>query len=175
MSNNIPLESVGIGTKLEIPILVSSPLANPGKDGNPPIKFSVNPTLELLPPLTQAYYNTVIIEKLDVIYGITLEALIMIPFHSLNDYTIEAIQQFTFSDRGDIQLNIFITYKATEKKASTYVPYMVTLNLTETYLKEKSIKGSYGRVKTIKTFLVDTDPLSSRGTVTTVKNPTSGS
>jgi len=167
-ANNL-LEFIQDQTKLNTKdvLTVSSALADPRNEGNPPITFSNYDTLDLFPPLTQAYFKSN-----DVL---EVKSLILIPEHENNNYTIEAVQQFTLSDTGEIQLNIFITYKDSENKLNCYVPYMVTLELSNSYLESNGIKGNYRLVKTVKTFLINLDPVASRGTVTTVKpttNPT---
>ncbi|WP_430412691.1 hypothetical protein [Kordia sp.] len=79
---------------------------------------------------------------------------------------------FTLSDTGDAQLNIYISF---DYNNSIKTPDF-WFNAFNLRLGCKQMQGvDLNEIITAKVFLIDTDPSTTRGTVTTVKNPTSGS
>lgn len=78
---------------------------------------------------------------------------------------------YTLNDNGEPQLSIYICYVANEIPAKTYIikPFMI-------YFSSNSVKNGskqiipLNRIKAIKVFLVNRDPRTSRGTMTTVQH-----
>ncbi len=84
---------------------------------------------------------------------------------SPNSFSIN--QEFCISDSGESRLQFFISYDVKETKAVKFQGYQVSFKAVDKNLPD-GVK--FEDIKTIQTFLWDTDPVSSRGTVTNVQS-----
>lgn len=81
----------------------------------------------------------------------------------LNASSFTIFQDYSISETGEPRLQFFISYDAVETETTNFQAYQISFQSLPTVFLNKDIT-------TIQTFLWDTDPISSRGTVTTVQD-----
>lgn len=143
----------------------------PGTDITPTIETTANSignvtfeetkSVEILSPYVEAYYSA-------NANTLTVNAIVYVDSTAINENgTLEyCIFQNTYIDiEGDSQLQFFIVYNMPEELSGDLSIYEII------FQADKDIFiGGLSNVKTIQTFLWDSDPVTSRGTETTVQN-----
>lgn len=97
--------------------------------------------------------------------GICVSAVVFIDA-SQPGPTLSVNQLYVISSVGTPQLQFFISYDLPETEASNFQAYEVNFQATTQGLPESV---SLSMIRTVETFLWDTDPVASRGTTSTVQ------
>lgn len=83
---------------------------------------------------------------------------------------------FSYSSRGDYQLNFYITFDEASKAISevnSYTSFPFEISLSEDVVKSANgISVPLKSIKSVQAFLIDVDPETTRGTETTVQDTT---
>ncbi len=114
-----------------------------------------------LPPLVEVYLSHKQHIKVSTVFFI--DAAIK----GLNADSFAIYQEFSISDSGTPQLQFFISYDAVATEAKDFQAYQISFKAVDENLPPDV---SFADIKTIQTFIWDTDPVSSRGTVTNVQS-----
>jgi hypothetical protein len=124
-------------------------------------------TLDLFQPTVSAYYTTTDEGR------IVVDAFALIP-HIDQEINFTITQQFVFSESGQNQLNIYINYDYLGDHDTVpkdkYIPLKVSFQ-TDPVIRYIDDVLTLVEIECLQTFLVNEDPRTSRGTVTTVKKP----
>ncbi|TDW47222.1 hypothetical protein EV144_105240 [Flavobacterium sp. 270] len=119
------------------------------------IKFPERTDRMLLSPLVEAYHTK---EN-----QLLVRAVIFIARKETKDLDFGIYQNCYIDLNGNPQLQFFISYDLVETKETDFLIYEVAFNAIDIPY------GSLSKISTIQTFLWDIDPVTSRGTVTTVQ------
>jgi len=160
----IPTTPEIIGEPISEQPIVSTPFVDKlgvrKKEEDLLIQFNDQLTRDLFPPVVSAHFETT---KEEVI---VVNAFVLIPYRDMDAINFVVGQQFAYSDSGNNQLNLYISYDEAEVITNKYIPLLVS------FKTNPIVKGPNEEpIITIQTFLVNEDPVTSRGTITTVKKP----
>lgn len=120
------------------------------------IKFPENKSKSLLSPLVEALYDN---------DTITITAVIFVPPFQNETLDLKIYQNWYTDIEGFPQLQFFVSYDMSETVSKDFFVYEVTFEA-----KSHPFEDQISHIKTIQTFLWDIDPVTSRGTVTTVQS-----
>lgn len=133
-------------------------LINSANQGIGEVTFPERKSKGLLPPVVEAYYN-----KQDD--SISVNAVVFVDLDTRNLVFAYSVFQNSYIDiKGNPQLQFFIAYNMPEQDAVTF-----SIHELKFKVNREIFIGELADVKTIQTFLWDTDPITSRGTETTVQ------
>lgn len=122
------------------------------------ISFPERRTRALLSPLVEAYLE-------DKNKKLLIRAVVFIaPDENAMNFTI--YQNWFVNIEGTPQLQFFICYDMKEIEGKDFDIYEVSFYAVDTPFG----KNAFSHLKTIETFVWDVDPVTSRGTVTTVQD-----
>lgn len=119
------------------------------------VSFPKNRKKTLLSPLVEAYHQG---KKLLV------KAVVFVAHEEVKDLAISVVQNCYVNMEGEAQLQFFIAYDLKPTDGEDFYIYEVSFEADEI-----PFKGGLESIETIQTFLWDIDPISSRGTETTVQ------
>ncbi|WP_420574174.1 hypothetical protein [Kordia sp.] len=151
------------GIPIASTITVSSPVeiyGNYSSNEQILLKISDHKTKDLFPPTVTAYE-----EKDRKI--INVNAMILFPFGEIDKNKFQVTQQHVYGNNGDNQLNFYISYRTSDVCTNQYIPTLISFQSNSVI----NILGESPKIKTVQTFFSNLDPVTSRGTVTTVKKP----
>jgi len=122
------------------------------------IKFPLRKSKTLFSPVAEAFFVDGII---------TVNAIVFVDSKAKKTTEFNVIQNCYIDIEGDPQLQFFVCYNLDEKEASkNFWVYEITFQV------QPIDPFDISKVETLQTFLWDIDPITSRGTVTTVKRGT---
>ncbi|MCV9930330.1 hypothetical protein OIU83_21910 [Flavobacterium sp. LS1R49] len=123
------------------------------------VTFPERKSKGLLPPFVEAYYN-----KEDD--SLSVNAIVYVDLdRKENESFAYSVYQNCYVDvNGNPQLQFFIAYNMLEQDATTF-----SIHELKFKVNKDIFIGKLADVKTIQTFLWDTDPIASRGTETNVQ------
>jgi len=123
------------------------------------VSFPKRKSLGILSPYVEAYYS-----KEDK--SLTAKAVVYVDVNLENAILKCKVYQNCYLDiDGNAQLQFFIAYDLPEKVSKNFTIYEIDFTVDK-----EAFVGEIENVKTIQTFLWDTDPETSRGTETTVQD-----
>ncbi|MEN2414997.1 hypothetical protein [Flavobacterium mesophilum] len=120
------------------------------------INFPESKSKSLLSPLVEALYNN---------GTMTITAVIFVAPLENEAIDLKIYQNWYTNIEGFPQLQFFVSYDMSEKVSKDFLVYEVTFDA-----KSFPFQDQMSQIKTIQTFLWDVDPVTSRGTVTTVQS-----
>ncbi|MBE0391993.1 hypothetical protein [Flavobacterium sp. PL002] len=100
--------------------------------------------------------------------GINISVVVFI-IEEFKNPTINVTQSYSISSAGTKQLQFFITYNYKEVESCNFKSYELNFDAKQEKLPE-GVK--LGQVDTVEVFLIDKDPIASRGTETSVQSGT---
>jgi hypothetical protein len=122
------------------------------------IKFPERTNRMLLSPLVEAYFTK---EK-----ELLVRAVVFIAKKEDEDLDFRIYQNCYIDLEGNPQLQFFVAYDLIETKDTTFFVYEVDFTVSSIPYGPEALS----KIKKIETFLWDIDPVTSRGTVTTVQD-----
>jgi hypothetical protein len=125
------------------------------------ITFNHSRPYKPIQPLVEAYLETVNNKKnmhVSVVFFIDAK-------FPLQEVRVQ--QEFAISDMGEPTLQFFICYDLLETYGTTFQANQISF---EAKMQGNPSNLTFADIKTIQVFLWDTDPVSSRGTVTNVQS-----
>ena len=122
------------------------------------IKFPERTNRMLLSPLVEAYFTK---EK-----ELLVRAVVFIAKKEDEDLDFRIYQNCYIDLEGNPQLQFFVAYDLIETKNTTFFVYEVDFTVSSIPYGPEALS----KIKKIETFLWDIDPVTSRGTVTTVQD-----
>ena len=140
-------------------------------DRIPQIKINHKNSDSLLPTVVKAYFNKDVENPNDQSLSVFGVAFINEKFGRLRERDFEVFYNFGLDFSGDYQMNIYITFTHTEELASEYNYYPFEVNFNEgAVCCAAGNPVPLEKITMVRTYLINRDPETSRGTVTSVQS-----